>query len=263
MFEEQFVGIPAEPPRRVESLPGLRLARIPKGVLLLPLFFVSFFLIIPLSIMNTDPAMRLATGPTDTVQGQVVSVSSASACRGAASHRVVYTFASKAGRQYRGSALLCEESPYYSVKEGDAVEVRYLRSDPTLSALPGTGGNQEPPLFIFLIFPLFFLAFFGAMFWPPIGEVLRARRLFKKGRLATGKVVFIRRRSNFLWPGMPGSSSSLIFIGIRTSSGVEREVVASCYNDWLMNQLAPGATVRVAYTDDKADKVALLDAFVR
>jgi hypothetical protein len=112
MFDKVFAKLPVEPPRRVESLPGLKLRGvIAKWAIVLPLFFVVFFLFIPLSLLNSDPAMRMATGATDTVQGPFVSVSSASACRGAASHRVVYTFSSPAGRAYRGAAILCEESP--------------------------------------------------------------------------------------------------------------------------------------------------------
>lgn len=68
MFEQEFAKLPVAPPRRVESLPGLRLkGAIPKWAIMLPLFFVVFFLSIPLSLMSTDPSMRLAMGPTDTV----------------------------------------------------------------------------------------------------------------------------------------------------------------------------------------------------
>jgi len=264
MFDEEFAKLPVEPPRQVQSLPGLRLKGvIPKWAIVLPLFFLGFFLFIPLSLMNTDPAMRMAMGATDTVQGHVVSVSGASSCRGAASHRLVYAFSSKTGREYRGAALLCEESSYYSVKEGDAIEVKYLRSDPTLSRLASEGGSEPPPFAVFFFMPVFFLAIFGVMFWPPIGEVFKARRLFKSGRIATGRVIFVKKRPNFLWPGMPGSSVSVIFVELRSSSGVAREVTASCNNDWLTNQLLPGATVHVAYADDKASQVALLDAFIR
>jgi hypothetical protein len=263
MFEEEFARVPVEPPRRVESLPGLRLkGAIPRWAIILPLFFVCFFLFIPLSIMNSDPAMRLATGAGETVQAHVVSTSSASACRGAASRRVVYVFTSKSGREYRGAGLLCEESSYYLVKEGDAIEVRYLRSDPTVNRLATEGGNQ-PPFAVFLFMPFFFLAFFGAMFWPPIGAILKARQLFKSGRIATGKVIFVKKRANFLWPGMPGSGSSSVYLEMQSSSGVSREVVAPCQNDWLTNQLVPGAMVHVAYKDDKATQVALLDAYLR
>jgi hypothetical protein len=62
---------------------------------------------------------------------------------------------------------------------------------------------------------------------------------------------------------MPGSSASLVYVEIQTSGGPTREMVASCQNDWLVNQLAPGATVHVAYADDRATQVALLDAYLR
>jgi hypothetical protein len=90
MFDEVFARLPVEPPRRAETLPGLMLRGfIPKWAVVLPLFFLAFFMLLPLSVLNTDPAMRMATGATDTVQGHVVSVASASACRGGPSRRVV------------------------------------------------------------------------------------------------------------------------------------------------------------------------------
>jgi hypothetical protein len=264
MFEDMFARLPAEPPRRVEDLPGLRLAGVvPKWAIVLPLFFVFFFMLFPLALLNNDPAMRMSIGATETAQGHVVSVGTATACRGGASRRVVYAYSDKSGREHRAAALVCEESPYFSVKEGDAIEVRYLKSDPAVNALPREVRNEPPPFLFFLFMPVFFLGIFGAMFWPPIREVLRARRLFKLGRIATGRVIFVKRRANFLWPGMPGASASLVYVEIAASSGVTREVAASCQNDWLMNQLAPGATVHVAYLSDKAKDVALLDAYVR
>jgi hypothetical protein len=263
MFEEEFAKLAVEPPRRVEALPGLRLrGAIPKAAIILPLFFLSFFLFIPLSIMNADPAARLAMGPSESAQGHVVSNTSASACRGAASHHVTYSFSSKSGDEYRGAATLCDESPYYAVNEGDTIAVRYLKKDPTVNALPSEGPNQAAPFALFLLMPLFFLAIFGALFWPPIGEVFRARRLYKNGRLATGKVVFVKKRANQIWPGIPGTSASEVYIEFQTSDG-NREGVASCQNDWLINQLVPGAKVHVAYSDDKSAKVALLEAYLR
>ena len=107
MFDEEFAKLPAEAPRRVEGLPGLRLrGAIPTSAIILPLIFVGFFLTIPLSIMNADPAMRLAMGPTESTQGRVISNTSASACRGAASHRVTYTFSSNSGQRISGRSDL-------------------------------------------------------------------------------------------------------------------------------------------------------------
>ncbi|MGO9330669.1 MAG: hypothetical protein ACLQJ0_21505 [Steroidobacteraceae bacterium] len=264
MFEEEFAKLPIESPRRMDSLPGLRLrGAIPKWALILPLFFISFFAFIPLSIMNSDPAMRLAMGPTESAQGRVVSNTNAGTCQGGAWHRVTYSFSSASGGQYRGTATLCAESPYYSVKEGDIIAVEFLSSNPTVNSLPGNGRNQAPPLAFFLIMPVFFLVIFGSLFWPQVGNVLRARRLFRNGRLATGQVIFVKKRLTSIWPGMPGSNASDVYIEFKSAGDGKREVVASCQNDWLINQLAPGALVHIAYSDDKTEKVALLDAYLR
>jgi hypothetical protein len=264
MFEEEFAKLPVETPRRVENLPGLRFwGAIPKAAILLPLFFLSFFLFIPLSIMNADPAARLAMGSSESAQGRVVSNTASSACRGAASHRITYSFSSKGAQDYRGAVTLCEESPYYSVAPGDVIVVRYLKSDPAVNGLPNQGANQGPPLAVFLIFPLFFVAIFGSMFWPQIRDVLLARRLYQRGRLTNGKVIFIKKRATSFWPGMPGSNPSQVYVEIQPSGGPKRELVTSCQNDWLVNQLAPGSNVHVAYLDDASSKAALLDAYWR
>jgi len=264
MFDEEFAKLPVEPPRRVESLPGLRLSGIiPKWALILPLFFLGFFVFIPLSIMNADPAMRLAMGPGESAQARVLSNTNASACRGGASHRLVYSFSAASGREYRGATSVCEESPYYSAIPGDAVEVRYLKSDPAVNGLRRDGRNEAPPLVFFLFMPLFFLAIFGSMFWPSIQEVLRARRLFRTGRLATGKVVFVKRRATPFWPGMSTLGAAEVYVELQSSGQGKREVLALCRNDWLVNQLTPGAAVHVAYSDDQSANVALLEAYLR
>jgi len=264
MFEDEIAKLAVEPPRRLESLPGLRLrGSIPKAAIILPLFFIAFFVMMPLSIMHADPAMRLAMGPTQSVQGRVISNTTATACRGEASHRVTYSFSAPSGREYRGSTTLCEESPYYSVSPGEAIEVRYLKNEPTLSALASERQQEPPPLALFFFMPFFFLALFGAMFWPSIRELLRARRLFKNGRLAVGKVIFVKKRATGFWPGMPFNSASEVYITFSAAGEPKREGVAACQNDWLVNQLTPGTDVHVAYSDDKSAKVALLEAYVR
>jgi hypothetical protein len=263
MFEEEFAKVPIEPPRRIESLPGLRLSGVvPKWALIIPLFFVSFFMFIPLSIMSADPAMRLAMGPAESAQAHVLSNTGASMCRGAASHRLVYSFSS-AGREYRGAATLCEESPNYSALQGDAIEVRFLKSDPSVNTLRIDARNQAPPFVFFFFMPVFFLAIFGSMFWPAVREVLRARRLFKYGKLAIAKVVFVKKRATPLWPGLSSFGAAEVYLELQSASQGKREVVAMCRNDWLVNQLTPGATVHVAYSDDKPVNVALLEAYLR
>lgn len=264
MFEEEFAKLAIEPPRRLESLPGLRLrGSIPTIAILLPLLFIGIFMMMPLSLMHADPAMRLAMGPTESAPGRVISNKNASACRGEASHRVTYSFSIPPGREYRGATTLCEQSPDYSVNPGEPIEVRYLKSDPTLSALASERQQEPPPLIFFMFMPFFFLALFGAIFWPSIRELLRARRLFRSGRLANGKVVFVKKRATGYWPGMAFNSASQVYIAFSNAGEPKREGIASCQNDWLVNQLAPGTEVHVAYSDDKSAKVALLEAYVR
>jgi len=264
MFEDEFTKLEVEPPRRLESLPGLRLqGSVPKMAILFPLLFVGIFATMPLSLMHADPAMRLAMGPTESAQGRVISNTNASACRGEASHHITYAFSTPSGREYRGGANLCEQSPYYSINPGEAIEVRYLKSEPTLNVLASERQQQPPPLVLFIFMPVFFLAIFGAMFWPPIRELLRARRLFRNGRLAIGKVVFVKKRATGFWPGMPFNSASEVYIAFSAAGEPKREGVASCQNDWLVNQLAPGTDVHVAFSDDQSAKVALLEAYIR
>jgi hypothetical protein len=92
---------------------------------------------------------------------------------------------------------------------------------------------------------------------------LRARRLYRSGRLANGKVVFVKKRATGSWPGMSFNSASEVYITFSAAGEQKREGVASCQNDWLVNQLAPGADVHVAYSDDRSAKVALLEAYIR
>lgn len=159
--------------------------------------------------------------------------------------------------------MLCEQSPYYSVKEGDAIDVKFLRSDPAVNSLPGNGRNQAPPLGLFMTMPVFFLLIFGSLFWPQTRAILDARRLYRNGRLASGRVIFVKKRMNSIWPGMPGSSGSDVYIEFQSAIDGKREAVASCHNDWLTNQLAPGAPVHIAYSDKSSAKVALLEAYLR
>jgi Protein of unknown function (DUF3592) len=265
MFEDEFAKLPVEPPRRLEILPGLRLrGSIPRMAIIFPLFFVAFVVMMPLSIMHADPAMRLAMGPTETAQGRVISNTSSSTCRGGASHHVTYSFSAMSGREYRGGTTLCEASPYYSVNPGDAIEVRYLKAEPVVNALPSERQQEPPPLAFFLFMPVFFLAIFASLFWPPVRELLCARRRFKSGRLAVAKVIFVKKRATGFWPGwLPFNGASEVYVRFTTPNDANREGIASCQNDWLLNQLVPGANVHVAYSEDESAKVAILEAYIR
>jgi hypothetical protein len=263
MFEEQLKDLPAEPPRSLAALPGLRFKRAVRGTaLLFPLVFAVFFLSVPLAIMRSDPAMRFAISRTASIQGHVVSSLITSACRSDKARRVIYQFSPAPGTAYRGAATLCEQSIYYSVKEGDAVEVEYLTNDPVISRLRGNKPPNASPIYLFLFTPVFILAMFGSLLWPPLREYRRARKLFQYGRLAAGTVLFVKKRSNAASRGWSGDTSAAVFIQFTCATGQKREGIAWCPNDWLIDQLVPGEQVHVAY-DDRSNKVALLEVFLR
>jgi hypothetical protein len=265
MFDNQFTNVPINPPRRTDFLPGLRFsAVISKSTLYLPLIFVGFFILIPFSIMNSDPSMRLAMGPAKTMQGQVLSSMDTSMCRGTTGRRVTYEFSPEPGHEFRGTTTLCQESPYYSVKEGDEVEVQFVPSDPSVNSIRGGNSNAAPPIAVFLLMPFFILVMFSPMILPQVREVLRARRLFKKGRLALGTVFFVKKRVTSFWPGWPGNSAAEVFIEYESSASKMLEGVAWCPNEWLLQQLPPGAKVHIAYSDESpGGRIALLEAFLR
>jgi hypothetical protein len=263
MFEEQLKDLPPDPPRSLEALPGLRLKRAVQGTaLLFPFVFAVFFISVPLSIMRSDPAMRFAISPTRSIQAHVVSSQVIVGCRTDKAHRVIYEFSPSTGETYRGAATLCETSLYYSVKEGGVVEVQYLTSDPVISRMRGNNPPNSWPLYLFFFTPVFILAMFASLLWPPVREYRRARKLFQHGRLAIGTVLFVKKRSNATSRGWSGNTGADVFIQFPAADGKPREGHAWCPNDWLVDQLVPGGKVHVAY-DEGSDKVALLEMFLR
>jgi hypothetical protein len=263
MFDEEFATIPAHPPRK-GVLPGMRLtAAIPRSTLILLIAFVVFFAAFPLSIMRVDPKAKLGFGPSRTAEGRVLSVTNVSGCRGSSAHRIVYVFATESRNEFRGGDVVCEESPYHSAQVGDKIEIRYLARDPAVNAVIGMNSGNEPPIFLFMIFPLFFLLVLSPLYLPQLREVLRARRLYKTGILAQGKVVFVKKRSAGIWPGWPGSSTADVYVAHQSPNGGRSEIVVGCANDWLINQLSPGATVHIFLPPDKSARGALVEAFIR
>jgi hypothetical protein len=249
MFEQQFARLPEQPPRTLENLPGLAIfAVVPTSARLLPLVFALFIMAIPLSIMRLDPAQRLHWGRANDVQGTVVSAADSS-CRGAAARRLVYAFTAGERGAYRGTALVCQGTLDYSIQTGDAVQRRYLASDPAVKALRGVPDNA-PPVATFLAMPLLLLAF-AAVYAPQLREILQARRLISQGQLTDGSVLFVKPRNNLSRPSW------------QSGGGTRREAVAWCGNDWLVGQWTAGSKVHLAYLDRTPGKVALLEAFVR
>ncbi len=262
MFDDELAGIPAQPPR-AGVLPGMRLsAAIPRSTAILLIGLVVLFAIFPLSIMSADPKAKLGLGPSHTAQGRVLSVGDVSGCRNSGGHRIVYAFSTQDGSVFRGASMVCEDSPYYSAQVGDPIEVRFLTRDPAVNAVAG-GDANEPPVFLFMIFPVFFLLVLSPMYFPQLREVMRARRLYKRGFLVQGNIIFVKKRSAGTWPGWPGSSPADVYVAHQAPGSGRTETVACCMNDWLVNQLSPGTTVHVLLASNKSERGALLEAFIR
>jgi hypothetical protein len=158
---------------------------------------------------------------------------------------------------------VCEESPYYSAQLGDRIEIRFLTRDPAVSAVRGSNADNAPPIFVFFMFPLFFLLVLSPLYLPPVREVMRARRLYKTGVLAQGKVVFVKKRSLGNWPGWPGNTTADVFVSYQLPEGGPTETVVWCMNDWLVNQFSPGTNVHILLAPNKAARGVLLEAFIR
>jgi hypothetical protein len=263
MFDTELAAIPAHPPR-TGVLPGMRLgAAIPKATLILLFAIVLLFAAFPLLMIGTDPKARLQIGPSRTAEGRVLSATDVSGCRGLRARRIVYLFSPESRSEFRGVGIVCQESPYYSVQVADKVEIRYLRRDPTLSSIAGSDSDNEPPIFLFVIFPLFIFLLVSPVYFPLLREVMYARQLYRVGVLVQGTVVFVKKRTAGTLPGWPGSSTADVYVAHPRPTGGRAETVVGCTNDWLANQLSPGTTVHILLPTDQSKRGALLETFLR
>lgn len=259
MFDEQIGRIPAQGPRDTDLLPGLSLRSIFSRNYVLPLFFLGMFILMPLTIFSSDPKMQLES-KGKTTQGHVTAVDYAGT-RGD-DLRISYSFTPPGEPEYRGSCHCSKGAAYYNVKVGDAVPVRYLPSKPSVNDLEDDPhGANRPPIFFFLIFPFFGLLFFGFFVWPHFKELIKARSIFKSGQFTKGLILFVKR-TNPSWPDYTAPPSQ-VFLTYRLPSGQDVEGKTLCGNAWLLNHLAPGAEVNIAYSSTSPEDVVLLDAYIR
>jgi hypothetical protein len=262
VFEEELANVSVQPPRS-GVLPGMRIAAvIPRSALLLLVLLVLFFGTFPLMIASTDPHMKLVIGPSRPAEARVLEVRETGSCRDTHARQVVFAFAAQSGGEFRGSALVCEQSPYYNAQPGDRIEIHYLAREPAVNAIAGNG-PAAPPLFVFAFFPVFMLLVLLPTFVPQLRGVLRARRIYRNGSLVQGTVVFVKRRAAWSRPGWPGSSAAEVYVAHQSPSGGRAETVVWCPNDWLINQLAPGTSVHILLPPEKSKQGVLLEAFIR
>src|SRR3984885_12223741 len=102
MFEDELAALPPQPPRTA-LLPGMRLgAALPGRALLLVLVFLALFASMPLTIIRSDPMMRLQFGPSREGEADILSVSD-STCGGSSARRAVYGVSRADGRPFPGT----------------------------------------------------------------------------------------------------------------------------------------------------------------
>jgi hypothetical protein len=261
MFEDHLASIPQEPPRPVTLLPGLRLSSaVPPRTIALPLLFVLLFALMPLLFLLQDPEARLVLGRSETTTGTVLEVAQRDDYHQRA---ITYAFRSVSGPEYRASQAIRRRSPYANVRPGDSVPVKFLVSDPSVSVIAGEEDPGPSVFFPFLMFPLFGLVFLGPFVAPRLRAIMRDRWLFRRGRITTATVIFVKQRTNSAWPGWPGWSAADVVVGFHLPSGESAEATLTCHNEWLLHHLAPRTSVRVAYSPDRPARAMLLDAYVR
>src|SRR5919109_797878 len=137
MFDEQLARIPPEPPRPLSLLPGLRLRSIvPLGILWLPAFFLLFFATVPVLLALENRQSRLMLGRSQTVAGTVLETAGRDDQSG---RTITYVFRPPGGPEFRGLQTVRRTSPYAKVRAGDSIPIRFLSSNPSVSAIDGAG----------------------------------------------------------------------------------------------------------------------------
>jgi hypothetical protein len=256
MFDQLIGSIPSETPRPISLLPGLSLRAQSLRRHAPIIFFMLFMGLFPFLIFLGDSGEQLNLHGK-TIDARVTTITERNGDR-----EVAYAFTPPGDREYKGACRCTQGTPAYDLKPGDSVSVLYLPSDPTENRLAGRRYSQAPPFFVFFIFPLFIAVIFLPFVWPQIAGVFSARRLFTNGSIAKGTVVFVKKPNMPSWPSMMTGPSE-VYIAYRLPSGEAVEGKASCTNEWLVNQLAPGSSVNIAYSPGRTAKVVLLEAYLR
>lgn len=261
MFEEELANLPVNPPRSPDLLPGLRIrSAVSRANLFFTLFLVLIFGLVSVTILYADPHERLALGSSKAISGNVASVT-LSGCHGSG-HIINYTFEPPGTIRYLGSLTTCSGSAFYELKPGDDISVKYLVSDPSVNAVIGSAGTNAPPDFGLFMFPLFTLIALVAL-TSPLRQIFKARKIFRRGTITKGSVLFVKRRVNSAMARWPSMASAEVYIKYLLPSGAATEGRVSCANDWLLAQLAPGTAVNIAVNPRKPGDIVLLDAYIR
>lgn len=261
MFEEQLSKLPPEPPRPPALLPGLRFRSVLSlGTLTTPLVIIGLLTLVLSSMELFHPSRSFLLGHSNVTNGTVVKVTDD---RRTNRIEITYKFRSGDGQEYRRIQEVPAESAYAGVQTGDPVPVEFLVTTPAMNRIALRNDLDGNPFFFLFLPVFFFLVIVAPTVISRFIRIHRDRRLFRRGWLSTGTVVFVKPGAVFMWWGWSGASTAEVYVCFMDKSGTQIEAKALCQNDWLLKHLAPGTPVHLAYLPKRSSHAALLDAYVR
>ena len=260
MFDDQISNLPSDPPRSPALLPGLRLrSMLPRGTLT-PFAILALLALAIIPVMLPHPSRKFSSANSKVVNGTVVKIAGD---RRSNRIEIVYRFRTAEGQEHLKIQDVPAHSAYAEVKTGESVPVEYLNEDPAVNRISERNPINNG-LFSLAFLPLFFfLLLVTPIMLSRVIRILRDRRLFRRGRLSSGTVVFAEPSAVFIWWGWAGASTAHVFVSYASESGAQFEARALCQNDWLLKHLAPGTSVHIAYLPNRPSRAALLEAYVR
>jgi hypothetical protein len=261
MYENILATLPAEAPRSLAALPGLRLTSLLPPFLIFPLIFAAFFVMIPVTMSQNEPIYRLQHGETAIAQGRVESIAGCPRCGGT----IQYVFKAADGQEYRNSELsnVSSTAGAAALQPGDALPIVYLSANPAVNApAANLAGHNEPPLAFIFLASLFPLLMFAPLWLPPLRLAWRERHIARHGRLTEAKIFYVKARTQ-AWPGLSITGNADVFLTYQDMTGQMIEARAKCANQWLIGQLAPEKLVHIAYLPGRPMAAVLLEAYIR
>jgi len=141
-----------------------------------------------------------------------------------------------------------DEDTYKTLKKGDPISVRYLKTDPTHSRIPGQGSSLGG----LLVFTGFWNLIVGTMSWLLTKMMLRQRRL-RRGRLVSGEVIGATVKND-----SDGDCRFTLNYRFTTPEGREVTASANCIRNDLKGETLPQpGTALVVQYDDNGDSEPL------
>lgn len=262
MFD--FKDMPERPPRSISLLAGLKYSAIFDKSMIFPIIFIALIIgIFPVvMLLSIEKSFRLPFVHMEKADGSVTEIVDNSKCD-RRSISIHYQFLTNQNYTYYGKYVSCQGNLYSSLKVGGSLPIVYDPKDPSFNGIDGELGKNDPPLFMFIFFPLIFLLIFTPLVIPNIKQIKDARSIFKKGVIAKGEIIFIRRKRPTNMFNLKLLTNMEVFFRFSTVNGETLESKVTTDNDWLSNKLEIGSSVTVAYMEKKPKKNIVLDFYYR